>query len=506
MQDSLKTSLEQFSLTGDAAEHLRAAGRLIIPELDSVLGRFYERALGNTVSASFFKSQAVIDHARNAQKTHWIRLLSADFSADYESSVDRIGRTHARIDLPLNQYMSAYALASSDLVTSLISRTSRGLIPKKRNLDKMIGAVTRAFSLDIEQVTTATFRVWNEEQDTAFRYVNAAIEHLAQGNLAHRVPSPATSDFPARFDPTREKLNAALLHLEDLLRATHGATADLARISDKVMHASDELSQRTGSQAASLEETAAAMEEIVQSVRMSAENIGTVTGVANKARSRVVESVAVVRQSQEAMTRIKAASDKINHITGLIDDIAFQTNLLALNAGVEAARAGDAGKGFAVVASEVRNLAGNSSNAAREIKELIAKSADEVEDGVRLVASASEILDTTSQNFEELSRLAQDIASAANEQTDTISEVNSSMSQLDTITQTNAAMVEETTAHMEQMNSSAEKLRGYLDTFTLSNSATSSRATHEPGTSSDRDLAAREGVPGLAGSFGTHAA
>ncbi len=101
----------------------------------------------------------------------------------------------------------------------------------------------------------------------------------------------------------------------------------------------------------------------------------------------------VVSEAVNAIERIEEASQKISDIIGVIDDIAFQTNLLALNAAVEAARAGDAGKGFAVVASEVRTLAQRSGQAARDIKELIVGSAEQVSEGVKLVRATGEALD-----------------------------------------------------------------------------------------------------------------
>ena len=135
--------------------------------------------------------------------------------------------------------------------------------------------------------------------------------------------------------------------------------------------AADDLSRRTESQAASLEQTAAAVDEITVTVRNSAERAREANTIVTSTRKSADDSLAIVANAVDAMARIEDASKKIEQIIGVIDEIAFQTNLLALNAGIEAARAGDAGKGFAVVAMEVRELAQRSAGAAKEIKGLI---------------------------------------------------------------------------------------------------------------------------------------
>ncbi|MCE3519526.1 methyl-accepting chemotaxis protein, partial [Escherichia coli] len=132
--------------------------------------------------------------------------------------------------------------------------------------------------------------------------------------------------------------------------------------------ASDDLSQRTEQQAASLEETAAAMDEITTTVRQTAAGAVKANSAVEDARVEAEQSGGIVSRAVDAMGGIERASNEISEIISVIDGIAFQTNLLALNAGVEAARAGDAGKGFAVVASEVRALAQRSADAAKDVK------------------------------------------------------------------------------------------------------------------------------------------
>lgn len=154
----------------------------------------------------------------------------------------------------------------------------------------------------------------------------------------------------------------------------------------------EDLSKRTEQQAASLEETAAALDQITTNVFNSSKRTEEARHVAIEANKSARKSGEVVANAVNAMQRIEQSSSQISSIIGIIDEIAFQTNLLALNAGVEAARAGEAGKGFSVVAQEVRELAQGSAQAAKEIKDLIRNSVDEVSTGVKLVQETGQAL------------------------------------------------------------------------------------------------------------------
>src|SRR5690606_17385106 len=136
----------------------------------------------------------------------------------------------------------------------------------------------------------------------------------------------------------------------------------------------NDLSERTTKQAATIEETSAAMEQLASTVLANAERAREASTVATGVTHTAEEGGQVMGKATDAMERITQSSAKISNIIGLIDDIAFQTNLLALNASVEAARAGEAGKGFAVVAVEVRRLAQSAAQASAEVKALVEQS------------------------------------------------------------------------------------------------------------------------------------
>src|SRR5262245_46423362 len=153
------------------------------------------------------------------------------------------------------------------------------------------------------------------------------------------------------------------------------------------------------------------------------------------------------------MARIEESSRKISDIIGVIDEIARQTNLLALNAAVEAARAGDAGRGFAVVASEVRSLAPRSSQAAKDIKDLITSSNLQVQEGVELVIQAGTSLNEILESIKGVASIVADIANASSEQSTGIEQVNKALTQMDEVTQQNSALVEENAATAKTLES-----------------------------------------------------
>jgi methyl-accepting chemotaxis protein len=177
------------------------------------------------------------------------------------------------------------------------------------------------------------------------------------------------------------------------------------------------------------------------------------------------------------MARIEQSSRRISDIIGVIDEIARQTNLLALNAAVEAARAGDAGRGFAVVASEVRSLAQRSSQAAKDIKDLITNSSGQVKEGVELVNRAGAALGEIVDSIKTVADVVSDIASASAEQSTGIEQVNKALGQMDEVTQQNSALVEENAATAKMLEQLAVSMNERVSFFRLAGGAGSDGAT-----------------------------
>ncbi|WP_337270512.1 methyl-accepting chemotaxis protein [Oryzifoliimicrobium ureilyticus] len=294
--------------------------------------------------------------------------------------------------------------------------------------------------------------------------IASALKRMASGDLSFQIQEP----FAQEFESLRHDLNATITQLTQTLLAVSDATRSIDTGSEEINRAAMDLSRRTEQQAASLEETAAALDEITTNVTNSAQRVNEARAAAIEANGSAKHSGEVVGNALQAMERIEASSQQIASIIGVIDEIAFQTNLLALNAGVEAARAGEAGKGFAVVAQEVRELAQRSASAAREIKDLIRTSTEQVGGGVKLVRDTGDALKTIEQQIVTMNQHMEAIATSSREQSVALGEVNSAINQMDQVTQQNAAMVEQTSASSSTLTQEASKLKGLIDQFSLS--------------------------------------
>ncbi|GAA0550250.1 methyl-accepting chemotaxis protein [Rhizomicrobium palustre] len=293
--------------------------------------------------------------------------------------------------------------------------------------------------------------------------IGTGLEHLAKGDLTHRV----SANLTGAFAKLKGDFNEAMERLQDTVKNVLGSTHQIANNANEISTAADDLSRRTEQQAASLEETAAALEEITATVKKTASNAKEASHSVAGAKDAAENGGRVVETAVKAMDAIAQSSKQITDIIGVIDEIAFQTNLLALNAGVEAARAGEAGKGFAVVASEVRALAQRSSEAAKEIKALINTSSEHVGSGVKYVGETGQALKRIVDQVLQINSLVNEMAQAAEQQSTGIEQVSSAVGQMDQVTQQNAAMVEESTAASRNLAGETKVLTELVGFFSV---------------------------------------
>ena len=292
-----------------------------------------------------------------------------------------------------------------------------------------------------------------------------SLARMANGDLGGRIET----SFTGQYEELRQAFNQSLTQLEAIVGGLRSTSRSLKIATAEILTGANDLSQRTTRQAATIEETSAAVEQLATTVAENARRAATASDKARNLAQDATKGGAVMGEATGAMTAIEASSSKISNIIGLIDDIAFQTNLLALNASVEAARAGDAGKGFAVVAVEVRRLAQSAAQASADVKALIESSAGEVRTGAQLVSQAAHKLEDILRGAEDSFALIQAMAKASSEQSGALDEVATAIRQMDEITQHNAALVEETNAAIEQTEEQAAKLDSIVDVFRQEN-------------------------------------
>ncbi|MGE5452736.1 MAG: methyl-accepting chemotaxis protein [Acidobacteriota bacterium] len=278
-------------------------------------------------------------------------------------------------------------------------------------------------------------------------YASDMVGRIAKGDLSVQVetrPGDTTSILAS--------IKSMSQRLSQIIGEVRSASSSLAAASEQVSSTAQSMSQGASEQAASVEETSASIEQMSASVQQNAENAKVTEGMSGKAAKEAAEGGQAVRDTVQAM---KTIAEKI----GIVDDIAYQTNLLALNAAIEAARAGEHGKGFAVVADEVRKLAERSQEAAQEIGEVAKNS-------VALAERAGTLLDTIVPSIAKTSDLVQEIASASNEQSSGIGQINTAITQLSQLTQENSSASEELAATAEEMSGQAEQLQELMTFFT----------------------------------------
>jgi len=274
-----------------------------------------------------------------------------------------------------------------------------------------------------------------------------AAEAIAAGDLGVRLETGVRDELGALQDA----MVGMLEKLTQVIGEVRSGSDALADASAQVSSTSQMLSQGTGEQAASVEETTSSLEEMNASITQNAEN-------SRQTEQMAVQGAKNAEESGSSVAETVGAMKDIAQRTSIIEEIAYQTNLLALNAAIEAARAGEHGKGFAVVATEVRKLAERAQKAAQEIGELAGRSVGVAERSGRLL---SELVPTIKKTAD----LVQEVAAASGEQASGVSQINKAMTAVDQVTQRNASAAEELASTAEEMSSQAEALQDLMAFF-----------------------------------------
>ncbi len=415
-------------------------------ELDNKVG-FYKK-LSSSINELVGVSERVVDDTSRVFGALAQGDLSQEIQSDYSGSFDRLKQDANATIEKIQQVIEGD-------IQALVDAARSGDLSQRIDMSDKDGFFGSLSSGINELVDTV---------DNVFTDVSATMRSMADGDLTN----PIEREYHGSFDDVKRNINKTIQNLEQTVARLRESGDLISTSSGEISSGNDNLSARTEQQASALEETASSMEELTSTVQNNSNNSQQANQLAASARETAQTGGEVVAQAATAMEAINESSRKISEIIGVIDEIAFQTNLLALNASVEAARAGEQGRGFAVVATEVRNLAGRSATAAKEIKELINDSVNKVDAGSDLVTRSGDNLTEIVESVKKVGDIISEIAAASQEQTAGIGQVSQAVASMDEVTQQNAALAEETSAAALSMTEKAQEMMQLMGFFTLS--------------------------------------
>jgi methyl-accepting chemotaxis protein len=417
------------------------------------------------------------------------RMMKLDLTAPERDIIDSLTKTDKELDKP---FLQALGLSTSfrneeaavvlmTQIDPIVQRTLTDLsrlidIQKKASDDAARSAIVMGdrlantvYIVEAVVLVLAAALAW-----TITRSITGPISdsvsvarRVAAGDLTSRIETGGRDEASELLTALRD-MNSGLGSIVTHIRS--GAES-IAVGAGQVAAGNQQLSSRTEEHASSLEETASTLEEFTTTVRHNADNARAASTLAGTASATAQRGGEVVAKVVSTFQEVTDSSRRISDIIGVIDGISFQTNILALNAAVEAARAGEQGRGFAVVAAEVRSLAQRSADSAKEIRSLIENSVSRVEAGAKLVEQAGKTMDELVVSVRRVAEIMTEIASANNEQSSGIEQINRAITQMDTVVQMNASLVEEATAAATSMASQATGLTQVVAQFRVDGTA-----------------------------------
>ena len=288
----------------------------------------------------------------------------------------------------------------------------------------------------------------------SIRALNQAISEGTRGNLAVHVEVPGSDELALISKEFENMLNV----LSTLVADVRSASSMVTHVGAQLVEDGHSLSQRTQSQAVSLEEAASNVGQVSDTVARNSEAAQEVSLMTKSLHAEAGNASQLMGKTVSGMGALRTTSERMREIIGTIDGIAFQTNLLALNAAVEAARAGEQGKGFAVVAAEVRNLARRSQSAAAEVRTLIAESASRVTETVGEIESVSGLMTSLVTGISEIAFNVEAMADGSAKQSIALSEVVQAVGDLDRVTIENSGLVDRTSHRSSRLMQRSRQL------------------------------------------------
>jgi len=423
-------------ITPEVREALAAFWPVVEKALPEILDGFYGLATSQPKLAALVGTQ--VPRLKTAQGSHWQRMFSGRFDADYFKSVRIIGEVHNRIGLEPRWYIAGYSYISSQLLALAVSHFG---ITRRKQLALTQQAIIRAVFLDMDLAISTYQEAMLEERQARQRTIENAI-----------------SDFDGGLKQVLSGLGAARQDLRSTSTDLRGASDTMTEQAVSVAAASQQASSNVQTVAAASEELSASINEIAR--RMETTALLT---------RNTVEGAERASQSIQALS---ASAQEIGSIVEMINAIASQTKLLALNATIEAARAGEAGKGFSVVADEVKSLANETERATGNIGKQIGAIRDATDATVQVVESIAgmvgelnEVSAAIAAAIEEQSAATREIASNVQQAATATSEVSNKIDVVSSVASTTSNAVDLLQNANSNLETEAEALRNRVDAF-----------------------------------------
>jgi methyl-accepting chemotaxis protein len=444
---------------------------LVLRALDEMQGKLRSQIeTERAVAAENTRIRQALDRASTsvvlADAHHQIVYLNDAAQASFTRNQPEIRKILPVFDAGRLRGSTLDALSTNPAQERRILDTLSGADVQERVLGEFTFKTISNPVLDEKGARLGTVMEWTQrtQEVRVEKELQGMLTAVNGGDLNKRIDLAGKQAF---FEAMSRGINQLADNMLQIVAQVKDAAAEVFRGAEEISAGNSNLSMRTEEQASSLEETASSMEEMTSTVKQNADNANQANQLAMAARDQAEQGGSVVGKAVAAMAGIDDSAKKIADIIGVIDEIAFQTNLLALNAAVEAARAGEQGRGFAVVASEVRNLAGRSASAAKEIKDLIQDSVRKVSDGSALVTQSGHTLEQIVNSVKKVSDIVAEIAAASREQSSGIDQVGRAVMQMDELTQQNAALVEEATAASQSLADQSRDLNQLMERYSI---------------------------------------
>jgi len=287
---------------------------------------------------------------------------------------------------------------------------------------------------------------------------------LAEGDLS----TESTFEFQGDFILIKDSINEHVRNLNHTITEINTSSTQVSSGAKQVADGAQSLAQGSTEQAMAIEELSRSISEITEKTMINAATADKTSTLSATIKENAEKGKLQMEEMISAVSDINEASMGIGKIMKTIDDIAFQTNILALNAAVEAARAGQAGKGFAVVAEEVRNLASKSAEASKDTGKMIQNSMEKAELGSRIAGETAARINEIMTGINESSGLVTEIAKSSEEQSLSITKINTGIDQVAQVVQQNSATAQESAAASEEMHGQSNMLQQLISQFSLS--------------------------------------